>query len=157
MKPRGWRASATKVCPVCGQVFRPSAGMRPSYWEVKTICDRYCGAANHHERRVVMADPLDQVEPQQRLKWLRVSASKCGKKVPWSLEVMGAACEMSASALGKVECGGGVTGGWIPAAAARLGVPADLFTCSAEKFAKVVKIAGLSAKLSVPRDERRAA
>jgi hypothetical protein len=56
----------------------------------------------------------------------------------------------------KIECGGGVSGDWIPAAAARLRVPASLFTVPVERFAKVVTEAGLSAKLSVPA-ERRAA
>jgi hypothetical protein len=106
---------------------------------------------------MVMVDPLNQVKPHQRLKWLRLSASRCGKKVPWSLEIMGASCKMSASALGKVECGGGVTGGWMKAAADRLGVPISLFTVPVERFAKVVNDAGLSAKLSVPADERRVA
>ena len=157
VKAKDWREGKTKVCPVCEQAFSPSPGMRPSRWEAQTICDRFCGAALSHGRRVVWVDPLDQVKPHQRLKWLRMSASICGKKVPWSLEIMGAACQMSSSALGKVECGGGVTGGWMKAAAARLGVPISLFTVPVERFAKVVNDAGLSAKLSVPKEDRRVA
>ena len=87
-KKPDWRATEKKTCPVCEQVFRPSPRMRPRLWKEKTICDRFCGAAYSHERRVVMVDPLDQKEPYQRLKWLRLSASKCGKKEPWSLETM---------------------------------------------------------------------
>ena len=151
------RAEVTKVCWVCEQAFRPAPGMVWGAWLRKSICDRFCEAAIRKGRRVVVADPLDQVTPQQRLKWLRLSASKCGKKVPWSLEMMGEGCAVSDSVLWKIECGGGVSGGWIPAAAARLGVPADLFTVPVERFAKVVNDAGLTAKLSVPADERRAA
>jgi hypothetical protein len=157
MQSDKWRAEVTKVCWVCDQVFRPAPGMVWGAWLRKSICDRFCEAAIRKGRRVVVADPLDQVTPQQRLKWLRLSASQCGKKVPWSLEIMGEGCAVSDSVLWKIECGGGVSGDWIPAAAARLRVPADLFTCSVKKFAAVVNAAGLSAKLSVPKEERRAA
>jgi len=157
MKSDEWRATVTKVCWVCNQVFRPLPGVRWQAWIRKDICDRFCGAAACQGRRVVVADPLEQVQPHQRLKWLRLSSSKCGKKIPWSIEVMGEGCAVTGSALWKVECGGGVTGGWIPAAAKRLRVPDSLFTVPVEKFAKVVTDAGLSAKLSVPREEGRAA
>lgn len=157
MKSDEWRARVTKVCWVCNEVFRPLPDIRWQAWLRKDICDRFCGAAACQGRRVVVADPLEQVQPHQRLKWLRLSASKCGKKIPWSIEVIGEGCGLSGSALWKVECGGGVTGGWIPAAAKRLGVPTDLFTVPVERFAKVVNDAGLTAKLSVPREEGRAA
>lgn len=156
MQSDKWRAEVTKVCWVCEQAFRPAPGMVWGAWLRKSICDRFCEAAIRKGRRVVVADPLDQVTPQQRLKWLRLSASKCGKKVPWSLEIMGEGCAVSDLVLWKIECGGGVSGDWIPAAAARLRVPASLFTCSVKKFAAVVNAAGLTAKLSVPA-ERRAA
>jgi hypothetical protein len=156
MQSDKWRAEVTKVCWVCEQAFRPAPGMLWGAWLRKSICDRFCEAAIRKGRRVVVADPLDQVTPQQRLKWLRLSASKCGKKVPWSLEIMGEGCAVSHFVLWKIECGGGVSGDWIPTAAARLGVDFRLFTVPVERFAKVVNDAGLTAKLSVPA-ERRAA
>jgi hypothetical protein len=156
MKSDEWRAKATKECPVCNQVFRPSPGMKRGMWLGKTICDRFCESATRHGRKVIVADPLDQATPQRRLKWLRLSASKCGKKVPWSLEVMAQGCAVSEFSIWKIECGGGVTGNWMKAAAERLGVDFRLFTVPVERFAKIVNDAGLSAKISVPA-ERRAA
>lgn len=156
-KMTSWRKTATKVCPVCWQVFRPSQDIRWSAWLRKEICDRFCGAAAFQGRLVVVADPLAQTTPHQRLKWLRLSSSSCGKKTPWSLEMMGEFCTLSATTLWKIECGGGAKGEWIPAAAERLGVPATLFTVPVERFARVVTEAGLTAKLSVPKEERMAA
>ena len=157
MQSDKWRAEVTKVCWVCDQVFRPAPGMVWGAWLRKSICDRFCEAATRHGRKVIVADPLDQVTPQQRLKWLRLSASKCGKKGPGSLEMMGEGCSVSDLVLWKIECGGGVTGNWMKAAAERLGVDFRLFTMPVERFAKIMREAGLSAKLSVSADGRRAA
>lgn len=157
MKSDEWRATVTKVCWVCNQVFRPLPGVRWQAWIRKDICDRFCGAAACHGQRVVVSDPIDQIEPYQRLRWLRLSASKCGKKVPWSILHMSMACAMSGKALYRIEKGDASGKAWIPAAAAKLGVDPRLFTIPVERFAKVVTDAGLSAKLSVPREEGRAA
>jgi hypothetical protein len=157
MESDKWRAKATKVCTVCEQVFRPNPGMMRRDWDKKDVCDTFCRTAAGHGRRVVVADPLDQVEPHQRLKWLRLSASKCGKKTPWTIEWMAKGCGLSGFALWKAESGGRMAENWIPKAAARLAVDPKLFTVPVERFAKVVNEAGLTAKLSVPKEERRAA
>jgi hypothetical protein len=156
-KMTSWRKTATKVCWVCSHEFRPLPDIRWGAWLRKDICDRFCGAAASQGRLVVVADPLAQTTPHQRLKWLRLSSSSCGKKTPWSLEMMGEFCTLSARTIWNIECGGDAKGEWIPAAAKRLGVPASLFTVPVERFARVVTEAGLTAKLSVPKEERRAA
>ena len=157
MESDKWRARVTKVCAVCKQVFRPSPGMLRGAWKRKDVCDAFCRTAAGHGRRVVVADPLDQIEPHQRLKWLRLSASSCGKKTPWTIEWMAKGCGMSGFALWKAESGGRMAENWIPKAAARLAVDPKLFTMPVERFAKIMREAGLSAKLSVPREEGRPA
>lgn len=100
-----WRETASKVCAACERVFRPGPKQKRSHWDSVTNCSPKCGAAARRNRVVGDLNPADQHTPGARIRWLRLSTSRCGRKQPISQDAMGLACQMSRKSLASIEQG----------------------------------------------------
>jgi len=100
-----WRETATKICAGCQQTFRPGPKQKRAHWDSVSNCSPKCGSASRRHRVVGDLDPAEQHTPGARLRWLRLSTSRCGRKQPIAQEAMAMACQMSRKSLASIEQG----------------------------------------------------
>ncbi len=148
-KAGGWRTQ-TKECEGCQQVFRPTAEMRKRDWEQNRTCSSYCAIAVATGRRVVPMVPEEQVEPGQRLMFLRRCVRAAGGKLPWTRQMLAADTGISEGTIMKIEEGRTVmVGDWQEKVCAVLKVPTWLLTVPVRRWVQVVRESGLSATHAV--------
>ena len=144
-----WRETATKVCACCEQVFRPSPKQKRSHWHSVSNCSPKCGAASRRNRVAVDIDPADQHTPGARLRWLRLSTSRCGRKQPISQDAMGLACRMSRKSLASIEQGQASVWGTpedIQRLCDYLGIKPKLLKIPTPRWVELMNEAGLTAR-----------
>lgn len=163
IKVTEWRAK-TKVCRNCNAEFGPREKENRRDWSERKSCSNICGVhyrakqsrKNQPETNWIPAgtvlDPADATTPGQRLRWLRLAASTCGRKKPMELEVIGDKIGLSRDVVSNLELGLTAKDAekryGMCLAAMGLTAPGQqkILTIKQEKFVRVVKEAGLIAK-----------
>lgn len=158
-----WRAE-TKQCLNCNKTISPRPKEALRDWASRKCCCNVCGIhyrsqqsrKNQPETNWIPAgtvlDPADAKTPGHRLRWLRLSASTCGRKRPMELDVIGEKIGLSRDIVSSLELGLTAKDAekryGLCLAAMGLTSPGQqkILTVSQEKFVRVVKEAGLIAK-----------
>jgi hypothetical protein len=143
-----WRDTESKTCAGCQQVFRPRPKQKRSHWDSVENCSPKCGGAARRARVVRDLDPADQHAPGQRLRWLRLSESPCGKKQPISQDAMAMACGLSRKSLASIEQGQPTIWGkeGILRLCAYLRIEPKLLRVPTPQFVELVTPSGLKAR-----------
>ena len=164
-KPRKYvRTGVTKPCLHCGQGFAPAGSVDSIMWIRAKFCGRPCSNAHWKaEQKLRLSDehianvggvipPEDARTPQERLRWLRLSYSTCGRKVPWSRTQLAQRAKILTRSVESCEMGELTqsNNSVMLAICEALGLKTQdqlrLLTVSQSKFVSVVKAAGLIAK-----------
>lgn len=158
-----WRGE-TKQCLNCQKVFGPRPKEVLRDWTSRKCCCNVCGIhyrsqqsrKNRPETKWIpsgtVLDPAEAKTPGHRLRWLRLSASTCGRKKPMELEAIGEKIGLSRDIVSSLELGLTAKDAekrhQMCLAAMGLTAPGQqkILTVSQEKFVRVVKEAGLIAK-----------
>jgi hypothetical protein len=167
MPENHWKRKVSKECANCHEVIRPRAQEGRSNWQARKFCDARCRTQFYSELKQKNAaprmylpvgtpmDPEQAVTPGQRLRWLRVSYSTCGRKTPWTTEMLAEKTEalqdrenLSVYMIEDLEKGSArkLREERSETACMALGVPVKLLSVSQKKFVDVVCSAGLMAK-----------
>lgn len=165
---QNWKRGAVKNCAHCNNEIRPRSWESRTNWAMRRYCGAECRSAHNENLAKIkrakgrmylpVGTPLDPAEmhsPGQRLRWLRVSYSTCGRKTPWTTGMLAektaalpdrdalSVCIIEDLERGKMRK---LKAERTETACIALGVPVEILTVSQKKFVAVVKRAGLLAK-----------
>ena len=153
-----------KICQHCGREFGRRDKESRRDWTERKNCSNICGvhyrAASVRKNKAesewipagTVLDPAEAKTPGHRLRWLRLSASTCGRKRPMELQSIGDKIGLSRDIVSSLELGLTAKDAekryGLCLAAMGLTSPGQqkILTVSQEKFVRVVKEAGLIAK-----------
>lgn len=154
----GWR-NDKKECKVCGSLFGARPGIPKGEWRRLKCCSDDCikQAQTGRRKRVdrpgpsyrmlrVAINPAECKTPSQRLRFLRLSKSPGGGKLPIGVEEMARIAQIGHSTLARIESGDQtVPAKCIEKLCAALKIPLDMLGWSDKKWERVVSNIGLTA------------
>jgi len=154
----GWRHDK-KECKVCGALFSPRPGISKGCWRRLKCCSEECARKAQTGRKAVNdpktpayrfqrveINPADCKEPGQRLRFLRLSRSPEGGKIPIGFEDIARTARLGNSTLAKIEsCDPTVPPKCIKKLCDALKIPLDMLDWPDKKWVRVVTRIGLTA------------
>lgn len=143
----GWK-NDKKQCKACGLQFGPKPGMTKGSWRAIQCCSDECSnitKSGYTVRRLKM-EPAACITTGQRVKFLRLSKSPCGKKTPWSVRYLAKLAGCGDGSIEKVEADTVVlVPGVIDMICAALKIKPEWLTWSEKKWTRVISSANLTA------------
>ncbi len=143
----GWR-NDKKECKVCGSMFGARPGITKGCWRAIKCCSDECSnisKSGYTVRRLKM-QPAACITTGQRVKFLRLSKSPCGKKTPWSVRYLAKLAGCGDGTIEKVEADMVVlVPGVIDAICVALKIKPEWLTWSEKKWTRVISETKLTA------------
>ena len=145
LKPNLFPPNPKKVCPACDQIFYPRDGEQYCKWKLRVVCCDICNAAHSKGQKVTEIPPDEPVSIADRLRWLRLSHSECGRKKRMTAAQFCDSIGIPRNCYRHWEFRRVVPPGRLKEVAEALRLSEEVFTCPPQKFVRIVTAAKLRA------------
>ena len=142
-----WKNSS-KTCAMCGVVFHPRPGIPKGEWRKLKCCSEECSnrSGRGYKVRKTPINPANCRTIGERIRFLRLSKSPCGKKTPWSVRYMAQLTGCCDNTIENVEAGNTViVPGVVGMICEALKVDPDWLVWSEKKWTRIISAANLTA------------